>query len=77
MNEVKDFSVSLKQNFDLNYFSTIIYNNFEVGITYYLLVEFIYNKSVLNSLVLDKPVVFKISDTNSKKSIDKLYYFFY
>jgi hypothetical protein len=49
MNEIKkNFSISLKislkQDFYLNFFSTIMYNNYEVGITFQLFVEFIYNK---------------------------------
>jgi hypothetical protein len=75
MKEVKYFPIYLKENLNLDSFSALILNNLEVGITYNLCVEFIYCKPVLDSIFLDKYIVFKILESNSKKSTNRLYHF--
>ena len=75
MNNVKSFPVYLKNNFNLNSFSALILDYLEIGITYKLLVKFIYYEPALNAIYLDRLIIFKIPESNSKKSLNNLYNF--
>lgn len=75
MNKINFFPVYLKKNFNEDSFYSLILDNLEVNISYCLRVRFIYYESALDGINLDKPILFIISESNSIKSINRLYFF--
>jgi hypothetical protein len=75
MNKIKFFPLFLNNSLDIATFSALILDNFKINVTYCLLVKFIYYEPALNGINLDKPIIFKITESNNIKSINKLYTF--